>query len=573
MRAAVNESTYELSDACSLTPPIDVAVRTIEQHFSAERTFRLPWFQRAYAWNEEHATRLLRDIIEASQGTRGRYMLGSVMLAAPLGQTWAAVIDGHQRTLTLTILIALLRDLVADSAVKVRLDSLIHGRRMADGLDSSAVRVTPQPSNVNCFRLYVQDVGATVIEHDEPLHEFLESERYLLQNRNRLAELIAEQLPTEEMKVHLAQFLLENCYLVVQTVGDEEEAWEMLSVEETTGLAFHASERSKVAIITVMRRDVQEEAGRTWDIWQARLGADGMTALLRHIRTLKANKNSSKPIEQDLVELYYLKNADLTFINEVLVPYAKYYLAICRSDLCSGDTKAEISHYIRMLSWLPRDYWVPPVLSWMKTNGADHPHTVELFRKLDRLSWLMRIAGRDPVEQERRFRHIANAVQSGAQLNRITQLEIEKRIIQFSRKNLMSRTFYDKSYARLVLRRLSLLAGQDCGPIDGDRATVEHVLPRRPPERTGWMDLYPNKKAIDQHVHRLGNLVVLSFAENQIAGARSLKEKQAVFSETPHILAQRVADVKDWTPDFIERRSTELADQLFQGWGLNTANR
>ncbi len=530
------ESKPQLSDTYAPTLPIEVEIRAIEEHFSAEHTYRLPWFQRAYAWSEEHATRLLRDIIEASEGTRGRYALGAVMLAAPQGRSWAAVIDGHQRTLTLTILIALLRDAISDPAIKVRLNALIYRNGAVEIRDGEvSTCVTPQPCNVTCFRSYIQNMGATHRECEDPLHEFLESERNLLQNRNRLAEVIAEHLPSEQAKLALAVFLLERCYLVVQIVEDEDEAWEMLSVEETTGLAFHASERSKVAMISVMRRDVQEEAGRTWDIWQARLGADGMTSLLHHIRTLRATKKSSKPVEQDLVELYGLQDADTTFVHQTLVPMARRYLAILRAEVGSGVAQAEIANYIQTLFWLQRHYWLPAVLSWLETRGADHPDTVMFFRRLDRLSWLMRIAGRDPVEQERRFRQIVNAIKSGISLQDIASFEIEPRVAHFACKNLLSRTLYDKTYARLILRRLSLLAGQDCGPIDGDGATVEHVLPRKPQQGTAWSELYLDKKAIDQHVHRLGNLVVLTFSENQNAGAKPLRDKQAVFAQTSHI--------------------------------------
>jgi len=564
-----------LSDAPSaLTSSIKVAIRTIEEHFSAGHIFRLPWFQRAYAWSEEHATRLLRDIIEASQGQRGRYALGSVMLATPPKQQWAAVIDGHQRTLTLTILLALLRDAISDTATKDRLDALIYrhaaaGAKAGEESEAGVVRVVPQPCNIACFRTYIQQTGATLLDCEVPLHEFLESERNLLQNRNRLAELIAEHLPSEQAKLALTAFLLERCYLIVQIVEDEDEAWEMLSVEETTGLTFHASERSKVAMISVMRRDVQEEAGRTWDIWQARLGADGMTSLLHHMRTLSAHKNSSKPVEQDLVELYGLQDADLSFVHRVLAPLAEHYLAIWRTQVGSENSRAEISGYIQTMFWLQRNYWIPAVLSWLENRGAEHPDTVGFFHKLDRLSWLMRIAARDPVEHERRFRQIVSQIKSGAPLSNITSLEIETRIAQFACNNLLSRTFYDKSYARLVLRRLSLLAGRDCGPIDGDNATVEHVLPRRPPEGSPWLSLYPGRKAIAQHVHRLGNLVVLTFSENQNAGVRPLQDKQIIFAHSSHILARQVADIGEWTPALIEQRSLQLADQLFASWGLD----
>ena len=313
----------------------------------------------------------------------------------------------------------------------------------------------------------------------------------------------------------------------------------------------------------------RKEAGKTWDIWQARLGADGMAQLLRHIRTLKTTKTSSKPIEQDLVELYQLRDADLDFINNVLVPHARRYLAILRCTVGDGAYQTVIGSYIGTLLWLNREHWVPAALSWLEVHDAGHPDTAAFFRRLDRLAWLMRIAGRDPVEQERRFRRIATRIKEEAVLANIAQLEIEPKIAAMAKDNLLSRTFYDKTYSRLVLRRLSLLAGSDCGHIDGDQATVEHILPRKPPSGTAWYTAFTNKKAVDQYAHRLGNLAVLTFWENQKAGAKPFPEKCPILAKTRFVLAHQVAKSQDWTPKEIDARSNQLAAALFNSWDMD----
>ena len=204
-----------MSDAYDPTAHIHVSVKSIEQHFTGEFTFHLPWFQRAYAWSEEHATQLLRDIIDASNNDRGRYFLGNVMLAVRKGQTAAALIDGHQRTLTLTILFALLRDRIDDPDTQNLLDTLIQSIPGQPNATAAGVRITPQPTNIECFWQYVQCRGSTLIEPDDNLHDFLESERNFFLNRNRMAEIIDEHVATDEAKIPTDQFpaekLLNRC--------------------------------------------------------------------------------------------------------------------------------------------------------------------------------------------------------------------------------------------------------------------------------------------------------------------------------------------------------------------------
>ena len=548
---------------------IRVAVRTVEEHFSSDTIFHLPWFQRAYAWGEENAVRLLHDIFDASHAARGRYFLGQLLLAAKEHESTAALIDGHQRTLTLTIIIALLRDRIRDVNMRERLDRLIRNQNHRRDGTAGPYKVNPQSNTVECFADFVQEPGGTLIEPESNLHDFLESERNFLNNRNHLARALEDLVEAERAKIALAEFLLTRCSMVVQMVDDEEEAWEMLSIEETTGLAFHSSERSKVALITVMRRDLQHDAGNLWDIWQARLGANGMAQLLRHIRALRHNRRSSKPIEQDLIELYELRDADLTFMTDVLIPQAERYSALMNKAIGGGETKAQLAQSIDYLQWLGRELWVPPALRWIEMRGSNDPDVAHFFALLERLAWLLRIASRDPVEQERRFLRIAAKIDEGMAVVDIEELRVDQKLYQVAVESLTSRTFYDKSYSRLVLRRLSVLLGSDCGAIDGDNATVEHVLPRRPAPSSTWYESFRNKKSIDVHAHRLGNLAVLTFTENQHAGSNSFAYKKPILQNSRFVLAQRAAQYDDWTPGVIVERTNWLASTLFAAWQLD----
>ena len=562
---SVRVGADELNDNNDPTHDIRVGVRTLEQHLAGGDMFYLPWFQRAYAWSEDHATRLLHDIIAAMRAKRRRYFLGQVMLAHKNGQHRAALIDGHQRTLTLTIIIALLRDSIANPDLKNRLDHMI--RRPAAGTDAHFI-VEPQETNADCFARFVQHPGATLLPFEDELDDLLESERNFLNNRSRLAQLFDEEIGNEDERELLAAFLLTRCLLTVQTIEDEEEAWEMLGVEETTGLAFHSSERSKVALITVMRRDLQEDAGRIWDLWQARLGAEGMAHLLRHIRALSRRKRTSRPIEQDLIQIHKLRNADLTFINDVVAPQAERYCTLKRAAAHGSNTLTSASASIRYLSWIGREFWVPPALQWLERYGENDPETPRFFAELDRLAWLLRIAGRDPHEQERHLLRIADNLGSGDKTGAFEELVIAPAITKAAVENLLSRTFYDKTYSRLVLRRLSLLLGRDSGAIDGGNATVEHVLPRRPAKGTDWSAAFPEKAAIDQHVHRLGNLAVLSFDDNQAAGSLGFDSKCAILAASKFLLAKDCAGEEAWTQETIMSRGRKLTNLLLEGWRL-----
>jgi uncharacterized protein with ParB-like and HNH nuclease domain len=75
--------------------------------------FAVPSHQRPYAWQEEQVRELYRDITDAKNRTTEEYFLGTIVLAnAPEGRQ--SIIDGQQRLVTVSVLIAAIRDYFAN---------------------------------------------------------------------------------------------------------------------------------------------------------------------------------------------------------------------------------------------------------------------------------------------------------------------------------------------------------------------------------------------------------------------------------------------------------------------------
>ena len=134
---------------------ISVSVLTLKDLFSDNFHFRLPYFQRAYAWQTEQAGRLLSDIMDAMRRDANRgYFLGKLMLAKKNDQPDTALVDGHQRVMTLTVLFAVLRDLESDAKRQERLQSFIRGQ---------SLRLSPQEAIANSCERYLQAAGGTSV--------------------------------------------------------------------------------------------------------------------------------------------------------------------------------------------------------------------------------------------------------------------------------------------------------------------------------------------------------------------------------------------------------------------------
>lgn len=88
---------------------MDAGKRTINEIFNGSRILEVPFFQRAYVWDEPQWERFLEDVETVSQ-TRTPYFMGSVILKQRMTTADEAVgdirmvIDGQQRLTTISIL-------------------------------------------------------------------------------------------------------------------------------------------------------------------------------------------------------------------------------------------------------------------------------------------------------------------------------------------------------------------------------------------------------------------------------------------------------------------------------------
>lgn len=541
---------------------ISVKVITLQELFSGAYHFRLPFFQRAYAWQTAEVGRLLENITEAMSSARGprHYFLGKLMLAQKPGNPDTALVDGHQRIMSLTILFAVLRDLEDAAAEKARLHTFIEG---------SSYRLTPQEGLAEFCAHYVQTLGGTALEPDEDLEELGETERNIIENRNHLrADLGAEDV-TPAARRALANFLAANCCVIVSSVHDEDEAWRILRIEEETRVEFNETDRSKATLLSMVTAKDRLACQRVWERCEAELGAGDMYALLGHLRTMRLRKRSEKPVEIDIAEGFKLNVAGSgrAFLEKELLPATQVLATIRRGEIGEGEKRKAIARSVERLGWINSQSWVPAALLWLSRRGDDAA-TVLFFHRLERLVWMMRLAGLDPTKQQVRILQLLGEIDRAAKVEDMRELEIGKTLREGALSNLRSKTFDSKHYAARVLRRISDALGQDPGQVHPEKVTIEHILPRAWPLNDGWRKRFPTKKSVQTYAHKLGNLTFLTGPENRAADTLDWSEKRPILAGSRLILANRLAATIDWTPDSIMNRTEELIRILFGTWDM-----
>jgi len=540
--------------------PISVSVVFLKELFSDAFHFHLPYFQRAYAWQTEQVGRLLSDIraaMHADGGKRG-YFLGKVMVAKIPGKPDTALVDGHQRIMTLTLLFAVLRDLESDPKLQAQFDGFIRGKD---------ARLSPQDALAETCRRFVQAPGGTAVEPEADLDDLSETERNVIENRNYLRSELSGNEYTPQLRRALGAFLAEKCCVIVSAVEDEEEAWSYLRIEEETRVGFREADRAKYTLLSIVPAADRAASQQAWERCEALLGGEDLFALLVHLRTLKRRKNSGKPAESDIAEAYKFNvpGSGLAFIETLLKPAAERLAGLRRPS--SNGALGVVAEHTERLSWIDAQLWVPAALLWLQRDRTPAEEQT-FFRKLERLVWLMKIAGFDPSRQFSRIVQLVGEIGRDVPLAKMTELEISPAMRSAVLVNLRSPSFDAKHYKGQVMRRISIALGQDPGPIDRGAVTIEHILPRSYAPKSGWKKRFPSAESAKNNSHRLGNLTFLSPADNQRAATLDWPEKRPILARSAFVMSQRVADSPDWTADSIAGRTEELIRVLFKEWEL-----
>jgi hypothetical protein len=144
---------------------IEASEKPILDIFCDKYLFRIPSYQRPYAWTTEQTSELLDDITTAC-GESGEvanaspYFLGSIVLIKVPQKPEADVVDGQQRLTTLTILLSVLRDL-AVAKIGLAIHNFIC--QTGDPIEgtSDVFRLTPRERDADFFRITIQTGEAT----------------------------------------------------------------------------------------------------------------------------------------------------------------------------------------------------------------------------------------------------------------------------------------------------------------------------------------------------------------------------------------------------------------------------
>lgn len=546
--------------------------------FSDGYDFHIPNYQRPYAWEPPQAKQLLADLVDfMDQKDEEPYFLGSIVLIKDT-KPYAEVVDGQQRLTTLTILLAVLRDLTGDPALKHEVHGLIaQPEHIIKGLKAKP-RLTLRPKDAAFFATRVQAIDAVpdLVELDATKLK-TDAQRGILANANALLNELSGW--TAQRRLELVQMLGQRTFMVVVSTPDLDSAHRIFSVMNARGMDLSPSDIFKSYIVGDLKDDDEaaDACAARWEDAEEALGRDAFADLFLHIRMIFAKERARqvllKEFPEQVLKPTYLPSNAMAFVTDVLVPYAEAYEQISDRSYVATHGAEQVNSWFARLAQLDNQDWRPAALWALRHHGQDPAFLDAFLARLERLAaslYMRRVYTTPRVQRYATLLRQLDEEKAGLEAPAFELSEEER---TETLEHLSGPLYLSSKTRKYVLLRLNEMLSPGSGiTFDFPLITVEHVLPQNPKPASSWFSDFTEEER-DYWTHRLANLVLLNRAKNAEAQnfefeAKKVKYFTGKYGVAPFPITIQVVNQTTWTPEILQARQRELINQLRVEWEL-----
>ena len=547
----------------------------ISKIFSDEFVFKIPLYQRPYAWTTENAGALLEDLLTFREDNAGNgddinpYFLGSIVLIKDYSPE-ALVVDGQQRLVTLTILLSALRHLTPRYANDIT--PFIYEKGSEIKGTSNRYRLTLREKDADFLKEYVQDEGGIEKLKNLDIEKLSDSKRNIAENTlhfiNKLEKLSEDQL------LSLTQLVIRHCVIVGVSTPDFDSAYRIFSILNDRGLDLSITDIIKADVVGNIPLDEQDLYTEKWEDLEEALGRDIFRDLFAHIRMIHRKTKPKDTILKEIRQYIDPSNDPKIFIDNILIPYANAFDVIKNPSYQNYKSAGDVNSLLTCLNRIDNVDWIPPAILYYSKNKYESGMLFDFFTDLERLAASLMILRANINQRLDRYGRLLTFIDSGDDLNQSNsplQLTAQERseILNVLNDNI----YLIKNVPRYVLLRLDAVLSDGKASYEYPFITVEHVLPQNPSGSSYWTNNFTAKEDREEFVHKLGNLVLLSRRKNSQARNYDFNKKKRQYFTTdkgisPFVLTTQVLQEKEWTPEVIEKRQEYLIEILSELWRL-----
>jgi hypothetical protein len=557
-----------------MSSALQAEVLSIREIFGSTADLRVPPYQRGFAWEDAETSALLADLLEAFE-TDTIYFLGAIVVIHPKARGPSDVVDGQQRLTTLTIMLAVLRDLAPEDSDAADLHAMIGHEALIWG-ERRRWRVTLNHLDTAFFRAHVQKRGATLNLDEAEAAAASESQLRIASAVRAIHDELREM--ASEERIRFARWLAHNVSLARVRVGEHNLGYKVFLVLNQRGKPLSDHDILKSALFEQAGFSDEEAITNSsrWNEFSGRLGSVAFEGMLKQIRFLYDRSMKGEFID-GLMKSVTARMPVSRFINEVLPRFVDAYDTVSTGAVHDIDPGPDALRSLCFLRSIHHESWRAPAIKFLIEGPSDPEISARFFSRLERLAYMMQYSIKERDYRHKRYRRLMDAMDTpGAIFASGSPLDLTREEEFRFLERLRGRFPNFKQRRALVMRLNAAVPGGAALAPESD-ATLEHIFPRTLPKTSVWLKHWTSSEDIAELTECLGNFTLLPDAVNQAADRADFDAKKSLYfpdgGPAAFALSEDLRDVAAWTPETARLRRDLMVAHLARAWDLAPAER
>lgn len=540
------------------------------------KKYRVPLFQRDYAWEDEQWEDLWNDIQELLVTPNNFHYMGALVVEAVSDREFQ-IIDGQQRVATLSVLalavIDRLRTLPADA------DTQAANAERAAELRKRFIGEKDPASLLESSKLFLNDTDDGfyqdyLVQLRPPVNPrgLPKSNRLLWQCFGWFQKRLVESgLEGEALARLLSDTVARQLLFILITVEDDISAYTVFETLNARGLELSSTDLLKNYLFSRVVTPTDLHAlQRRWRHMIGTVKHERFPDFLRYHLLCRFPQIRKQRLFQKVRD-EVRTSADVFALMDDLEQRADLFAAMDDTAHEFWLERPSAKTYVRDLQLFGVRQHMPLVFAaWERMSAEDFTRVLKLLCALS-VRYTV-IGSLNTNELEPVYHRAAKVLLDGTigtPAEVFTQLrdvyvDDDKFIRDFSHKE-MDTTGRRKKVAKYLLCEIEADASGMRHDWETDPGTVEHILPENPSAQ--WDEFFNPDRQKD-FIYRLGNLVLLESSINRNCQNLPFEAKRQHYESSSYRTARELIDVADteWNPAALNLRQIRMANRAAHIW-------
>jgi hypothetical protein len=560
---------------------LDTKTLTLNDILGNGKIYKVPQFQRDYAWEQDNIEDIWHDLMRSSQSRLPHYMGAVVLQTTRDNNKELLIIDGQQRFSTLSILILAL---IAEIKALVNKGVEVEGNQLRmELLMTKYIGQKDAASLSYSSKLFLNENNdgfyqSNLLKFRPPVNErkLTDSEQLLWNAYKLFRKLVAQHFENksgEEIATFINDVVGELLVFIQITVQDELNAYTVFETLNSRGEALTTTDLLKNYLFSLVApsppdlRIIKEDWKKVIDI----VGLKEFPVFLRYY-LMATHRTLTKDYLFKEIKTFVQEGSDVFDLLRKLTQYAYYYKAAGWPEDEYWNTDRENRKNIAALQLFRTTQWKPLLMVAMdKLPLVDFKR---LLTSLVALTYRYSVIGKQQTNRmEEVFSKAAIRLFNGTTtkisevLNDIKDVYLDNDTFKqlFEIKTFNSNNTYEKRLLRYTLYHLEAKASNNAYDADADDGTIEHILPESFPPV--WQEEFSEEEF---HVcrHLLGNFTLLEPMKNSRGASDfDFDTKKQVYQTSKYQLTRDIT-ASEWRSANIRARQAKLAKMATNIWWI-----